>query len=124
MELKMLAPVKALSFASKVEEAALMVMSAEPLKATPLMFLEVWRIVAVPALPETEPVTLPVKLPTPVVKKRLVVEAVVLNKFVVVAEVPVAFRKVKFWRVEEAFALKLFAVRREARVSLPPLAVV
>ena len=34
-------------------------------------------------------------------EKRLVEEAVVLKKLVVVAEVPVALTKVKFWRVEE-----------------------
>ena len=37
----------------------------------------------------------------PEVPKRLVVEAVVEKKLVVVAEVPVAFPKVKFWRVVE-----------------------
>ena len=37
--------------------------------------------------------------------KKLVVEAVVAKKLVVVALVPVAFKKVKFWRVEEAFAM-------------------
>jgi hypothetical protein len=37
------------------------------------------------------------------VEKRLVLEAVVLKKLVVVAEVPVAFTKVKFWRVVEEF---------------------
>src|SRR3989344_940764 len=36
------------------------------------------------------------------VAERLVEEAVVAKKLVVVALVPVAFRKVKFWRVEEA----------------------
>jgi len=35
------------------------------------------------------------------VAKRFVEEAVVAKKLVVVAEVPVALRKVKFWRVEE-----------------------
>jgi len=34
--------------------------------------------------------------------KRFVLDAVVLKKLVVVAEVPVAFVKVKFWRVVEA----------------------
>ena len=37
-------------------------------------------------------------------EKRFVDEAIVENRFVVVADVPVAFTKVKFWRVEEAFA--------------------
>jgi hypothetical protein len=75
----------------------------------PVAFRKVkfWRVV--------EPVTkrLP-KVPEPRVRepklalvlKRLVEEAVVLKKFVVVAEVPVAFTKVKFWRVEEAEAIK------------------
>ncbi len=44
------------------------------------------------------------------VAKRLVELAVVEKKFVVVAEVPVAFTKVKFWRVEEPFNNKLESV--------------
>lgn len=52
---KVLLPEKVLLLARSVEEAAVMVMSAEPLKAVPLMFLEVCRMVAVPALPEIEP---------------------------------------------------------------------
>ena len=36
--------------------------------------------------------------------------AVVEKKLVVVAEVPVALVKVKFWRVEEALAKNVFAV--------------
>jgi len=39
--------------------------------------------------------------------KKLVVEAVVAKKFVVVALVPVAFTKVKFWRVELPVAKRL-----------------
>ena len=44
--------------------------------------------------------------------KKLVVEAavkmaLVANRLVVVAEVPVAFRKVKFWRVEEPVTKRL-----------------
>jgi len=35
------------------------------------------------------------------VERRFVDDAVVAKKFVVVAEVPVAFTKVKFWRVVE-----------------------
>lgn len=54
--LKVLLPEKVLLLARRVEEAAVMVMSCEPLKAVPLMFLEVSRMVAVPALPEIEPV--------------------------------------------------------------------
>ena len=37
-----------------VPAAAVTVISAEPLNDTPLMFLAVWRVVAVPALPVTE----------------------------------------------------------------------
>lgn len=39
--------------------------------------------------------------PKKLVEKRLVDEAFVAKKFVVVAEVPVAFRKVKCWSVVE-----------------------
>lgn len=56
---KVLLPEKVLLLARRVEEAAVIVMSAEPLKAVPLMFLEVWRMVAVPALPVIEPVIVP-----------------------------------------------------------------
>lgn len=34
-----------------MEDAAVIVISAEPLKETLLMFLAVWRVVAVPAFP-------------------------------------------------------------------------
>ena len=40
--------------------------------------------------------------PKSVVVKRFVEEAVVAKKLVVVADDPVAFTKVKFWRVVEA----------------------
>jgi len=85
MLLKILAPEKRLSLERRVEEAAPMVMSAEPLKETPLMFLAVCKTVAEPALPET----VPVKLPVPLVKNKLVEEAVVEKKLVVVALVVV-----------------------------------
>lgn len=49
--LKELLPEKVLLLASKVEEAAVIVMSEEPLKEVPLMLRAVWRVVAVPALP-------------------------------------------------------------------------
>ena len=48
-------------------------------------------------------------------EKRLVDEAVVEKRLVVVAEVPVALMKVKFWRVEEP------VVRRLERVVRPPV---
>ena len=51
------------------------------------------------------------------VEKRFVEEAVVAKKLVVVAEVPVALTKVKFWRVEEPVR------RRFERVVRPPVAV-
>ena len=50
----------------------------------------------------------------PVAMKRFVVEAVVLKKFVVVAEVPVALMKVKFWRVVEEVTRRFNAVARPA----------
>jgi hypothetical protein len=49
--LNVLVPEKVLLFARSVEEAAVMVMSVEPLNAVPLMLREFWRRVAVPALP-------------------------------------------------------------------------
>jgi len=51
----------------------------------------------------------------PEVEKRLVDEAVVEKRLVVVAEVPVALMKVKFWRVEEPVR------RRLERVVRPPV---
>jgi hypothetical protein len=48
--LKVLVPLKVLEFASSVEEAAVMVMSAEPLKATLLMLREVVRVAAEPPM--------------------------------------------------------------------------
>ena len=58
------------------------------------------------------------------VEKRLVEDAVVLKKFVVVALVPVAFTNVKFWRVEDAVAKMLAKVPSAVEVRFPPLAVV
>ena len=59
--------------------------------------------------------------------KRFVVEAVVEKNLVVVALVPVALAKVKFWRVEEAVARNWFAestvpskVRFAESVKVPP----
>ena len=42
----------------------------------------------------------------------------------VVAAVPVAFTKVKFWRVDEALAKRLVKVPRPEEVKLPPVPVV
>ena len=44
------------------------------------------------------------------VAKRLVEEAVVAKRLVVVAALPVALMKVKFWRVDEPVARKLVVV--------------
>jgi hypothetical protein len=89
---KVLVPLKVLLFARSVDEAAVMVMSCEPLKAVPLMFLEVWRRVAVPAFPVIEPVMVLATVRAPklaAAAKRLVLEAVVEKRFVVVAAVVV-----------------------------------
>src|SRR3989344_2951527 len=51
-------------------------------------------------------------------EKRLVEDAVVEKKLVVVADVPVAFTKVKFWRVVEAVANILAKVPRVETVML------
>jgi hypothetical protein len=68
---------------------------------------------------KTAPLTTPpVRTLTPmVVAKRFVEEAVVAKKLVVVAEVPVALMKVKFWRVLEPVSKRL------ERVVSPPVAV-
>ena len=56
-----------------------------------------------------------VRVPPPTL--RLVVLAVVAKKLVVVAEVPVALTKVKFWRVEDALAKRVLVVVRPAIVA-------
>ena len=53
-----------------------------------------------------------------------VVLAFVAKKLVVVAEVPVALTKVKFWRVEDPVAKRFTKVPRPEEVMAPPLAVV
>ena len=55
---------------------------------------------------------------------KLVLDAVVAKKLVVVAFVPVALTKVKFCKVVEALARKLFPVIVAVDVKLPPLTVV
>ena len=70
-----------------------------------------------PALSAPESVSAP---PFAVVKKRLVDDATDAKKLVVVAADPVAFTKVKFWRVEEPVAAMFAAERVPVRVSLPP----
>ena len=118
MLLKMLAPEKRLSLERRVEEAAPIVISAEPLKETPLMFLAVCKTVAEPALPET----VPVKLPVPLVKKRLVELAVVEKRLVVVAlvvvELPVMSKLPTI--VEEAAVLRKPPERVRSEVVAEP----
>ena len=53
---KPLVPVKVFTFESNVEDAANSVMFAVPSNDTPLIVRAFWRAVAVPALPEIEPV--------------------------------------------------------------------
>ena len=64
------------------------------------------------AVPEMLPVKFPVKLPVPLVKKRLVVEAVPVKKLVEVLLVVVEFRPVKFCNVDEPRESKLPKVPR------------
>ena len=52
------------------------------------------------------------------VAKRLVVDAVVEKRLVVVAWVPVAFTKVKFCKVEDPFTKRLAAVAKLLMVTL------
>jgi hypothetical protein len=56
------------------------------------------------------------------VPNKFVVDAVVANIFVVVAEVPVAFAKVRSWKVEEPVRRRFGKVAAPERVKLPPLA--
>ena len=53
--------------------------------------------------------------------KRFVLDAVVEKKFVVVAEVPVAFTKVKFWRVEDEVTSRVPVVVRPVVEALPEM---
>ena len=62
---KLFVPEKVLLFASKVEDAAVIVMFAVPSKETPLIVRGVWSAVAVPAFPEMEPVMVEEKVFTP-----------------------------------------------------------
>jgi hypothetical protein len=57
----------------------------------------------------------------PLFEKRFVVDALVEKKLVVVAEVPVALTKVKFWRVVEEVRSKLVEVAVPAMVSPVPV---
>ena len=62
--------------------------------------------------------------PEILVPVRLVVEALVAKKLVVVAEVEVELTAVKFWRVDEPLAKMLAKVPRPVEVRFPPLPVV
>ena len=53
------------------------------------------------------------------VAKRLVEEALVAKKFVVVALEPVAFRKVKFWSVLDPRTSRLSTVASPVAVKFP-----
>ncbi len=71
-------PLKKLLSVRRVEDAALSVMFAVPLNETPLMVRAFWSAVAVPALPETEPVIVCEKVLAPekvLLLARSVVEA-------------------------------------------------
>ena len=70
---KVFVPENVLLFASSVDDAAVMVMSAEPLKEVPLMVRAVWSVVAVEALP--------VRDPTKVVNHAVVPERRVVDAF-------------------------------------------
>jgi hypothetical protein len=65
------------------------------------------RVVPVRVPAGAVPVIFPVKLPVPLVKKRLVVEAVVEKKLVEVELVVVELVPVKSWRVEEPVTRRL-----------------
>jgi hypothetical protein len=62
--------------------------------------------------------------PVILVPERLVVEAVVAKRLVVVALLDVELTAVKFWRVVEPLERMLAKVPRPVEVMLPPLAVV
>jgi hypothetical protein len=113
---KTFAPLNVLLLASKVELAAVIVMSCEPLKAVPFILREVWRIVAVPAFPVMEPVIVPDTARRPKLAEaleRFVEDAVVEKKLVEVA-FPKTVAPVKVLllarRVEEAAVMVMFPV--------------
>ena len=89
---KLFAPLNALLFERSVLEAAVIVISCEPLNAVPLIFREVWKRLAVPALPEIEPVMVLATESVPrfaAAANKLVEEAVAAKNEVEVAEVVV-----------------------------------
>jgi len=100
MLLKMFAPVKPLLSVRRVEDAA--VPDEHPVHEATVKFPIVARF-----------------------EKKFVELAVVAKKLVVVAEVPVAFKKVKFWNVDDPVASKLEALNNpvvERLVNAPVVA--
>jgi hypothetical protein len=100
-------PVNEFESVRRVEEAAVMVIGAEPSKFTPLMARVVASLVAVPAFPEIEPVIAWVKVLLPVNEfesPRSVEDAA----FATSAEhvtVPLAATADTFWPAEHVFAV-------------------
>ena len=89
--LKVLSWLKVLVLARSVEEAAKTVMSAVPLKATPLMLRDVWSAVAVEALPVSEPIIPPLAFRVPLtLSTEPIVEEPLTKSAVVVAPANVA----------------------------------
>ncbi len=78
-------PLKVFASPRRVDEAAKIVMSVEPLNATPLMFREFCKMVAVEALPVSAPTTPPLALiaPPTLSTEEMVVEPVTANAVVV-----------------------------------------
>lgn len=92
-------PVNVLLFARSVEEAAKMVMSVEPSKATPLMFFVAASLVAVPALPPIDTVVVDVHVGMPFRYARMFppVPAVVVAS----APVPLPYRMPPAWMLAQ-----------------------
>ena len=115
----LLVPEKVLVSARSVEEAALIVMLPVPSKVTPLMVRPVCSAVAVPALPETEPVMSEVKtlVPEKVLAFARSVEEAAL---IVIGEAPVKETPLMVLPGERAEAVLAFVeVLMKAR---PPVA--
>ena len=94
----------------EMEEMAKLVVVAEvPVALTKVKFCKVLEALSKRFARVPRPVE--VKLPPfPVVKNKLVELAVVEKRLVVVAEVPVALTKVKFWSVDEPLTYRLVVV--------------
>lgn len=74
---------------------------------------------AVQDRPLVDPLHVPSPAPWMFAAKSFEEEAVVLKKFVVVAEEPVAFTKVKFWRVDDPVARKFVVVENVNKEERP-----